>query len=449
MSDQRTASASGTDVIANENSQEKRRTSRGRRSSNPDGVDGDKSTNRRRRTSRPRESAKPGDPKNSDKNPDDKAAADGEPNNNVVDAKDEKKKGGGLAVCVKILKLSFSYVGLFLIVVAYSIAGGFVFQLLEEPNEVSECEEYRAAYIEAETNTVDLVYDLALLKDTETQDYVIEKFREKLKSFGDASVNTGYSWGTNCTLIGKPDEGGDVSVWNFANSFLFALTIVTTIGYGHIAPHTNWGKIVCMAYSLLGVPLMLMNLTNIGDVMADIFRYVYAKVCCCGCCKGCCKKNKVRAIKPAPNAAFQLDSKGKPMPVVIVADDSDDDDEEEEFDIESVTVPLSITLLTVTLWLVCGAVIFGVWYDWTFVEGLYFCFITLTTIGFGDYVPSVNDLSTDESRLRMCIAWMYIIFGLALVPMGITVMQEEIVNKVTWLTSKCGFGGDDEEEDKK
>ena len=33
-----------------------------------------------------------------------------------------------------------------------------------------------------------------------------------------------------------------------------------------------------MAYALLGIPLMLLFLANIGDVMADIFRFVYSKV---------------------------------------------------------------------------------------------------------------------------------------------------------------------------
>ena len=31
-------------------------------------------------------------------------------------------------------------------------------------------------------------------------------------------------------------------LWNYKNSFFFAATIVTTIGYGNVFPHTNNGK---------------------------------------------------------------------------------------------------------------------------------------------------------------------------------------------------------------
>ncbi|KAH7957561.1 hypothetical protein HPB52_020141 [Rhipicephalus sanguineus] len=53
------------------------------------------------------------------------------------------------------------------------------------------------------------------------------------------------------------------------------------LGYGNIAPRTNWGKIVTILYAIVGIPLMLLYLTNIGDILAKAFRYVYGKLCTC------------------------------------------------------------------------------------------------------------------------------------------------------------------------
>ena len=62
-------------------------------------------------------------------------------------------------------------------------------------------------------------------------------------------------------------------------------TIASSNIYGNIAPKTMWGRLVCIAYATLGIPIMLLCLTNLGEVMADIFRFVYDTVCCCKCCR--------------------------------------------------------------------------------------------------------------------------------------------------------------------
>ena len=39
------------------------------------------------------------------------------------------------------------------------------------------------------------------------------------------------------------------------------------------------GKLATMVYALVGIPLMLLYMSNIGSILGDSFKYVYAKVC--------------------------------------------------------------------------------------------------------------------------------------------------------------------------
>lgn len=59
-----------------------------------------------------------------------------------------------------------------------------------------------------------------------------------------------------------------------------------------------------------------------------------------------------------------------------------------------VRVPISVSILTMVVYILSGAAIFSRWENWSFLEGSYFCFITLSTIGFGDYVPGKVGLLT-------------------------------------------------------
>ena len=49
-------------------------------------------------------------------------------------------------------------------------------------------------------------------------------------------------------------------------------------GYGHIAPTTPVGKLVTIFYAIFGIPLFLLYLSNIGDIMATTFKWIYSRL---------------------------------------------------------------------------------------------------------------------------------------------------------------------------
>ena len=49
-------------------------------------------------------------------------------------------------------------------------------------------------------------------------------------------------------------------------------------GYGYLTPHTTWGKICTIVYAIVGIPLMLLYMSNVGAVLANCFKFVYFKM---------------------------------------------------------------------------------------------------------------------------------------------------------------------------
>ena len=49
-----------------------------------------------------------------------------------------------------------------------------------------------------------------------------------------------------------------------------------------------------------------------------------------------------------------------------------------------------------------GALLFTIWEDWSFFDAFYFCFITSTTIGFGDMTPDIAGESKYTTIIVIC-----------------------------------------------
>jgi hypothetical protein len=163
-----------------------------------------------------------------------------------------------------------------------------------------------------------------------------------------------------------------------------------------------------MIYAIFGIPLMLLCLANIGSTMADAFRFIYCNICC-SYCNLVKKRRNLRALQsvelshntssplpppPSSSTTTTLTSNNvptsptdnleqpqlqQPQPAPNVVEFVDN----LSVDYRKVTIPISVTLSLLSSYLILGAVLFSEWENWKFLDGAYFCFVTLATIGLG------------------------------------------------------------------
>ncbi|KAK6620151.1 hypothetical protein RUM44_006551 [Polyplax serrata] len=186
------------------------------------------------------------------------------------------------------------------------------------------------------------------------------------------------------------------SRWSFPESAFFASTVLTTIGYGNTVPNTFWGRLFCILFALVGIPLTLSVIADMGVLMATALSGLH---------------QKAKPFIPTKNFISGLSSTRRRWLSALGG------------------------IVFLVLYLSAGAAIFMVWEeDWGFFEGFYFCFITMTTIGFGDLVPK------NPNYMFMCT--LYILVGLALTSTIIELVRRQYARSWKTIQALSGPLGD-------
>ncbi|XP_049587261.1 potassium channel subfamily K member 5 isoform X1 [Syngnathus scovelli] len=225
-------------------------------------------------------------------------------------------------------------------IIFYLSIGAAIFQILEEPN-----------------------WELARSKYVLQKEQILKKYPCLRKEDLDEILEVvSEAAGQGVIITGDKHH----TMWDWGNSVIFAATIVTTIGYGNVAPKTNGGRIFCILYGLCGIPLCLVWISKLGSFFGDRAK----------------RLSQILIRKNVPVKRVQL-----------------------------------ICTIIFLLWglfvhLVIPPLIFMSLEGWSYLEGLYFSFITLTTVGFGDYVAGVNP-NIEYPRLYRVFAELWIYMGLA------------------------------------
>ncbi|CAJ0601024.1 unnamed protein product [Cylicocyclus nassatus] len=214
------------------------------------------------------------------------------------------------------------------------------------------------------------------------------------------------------------DENDDVyEYWSLMDSVLFCFTVITTIGYGNVAPRSFNGRLFVILYGLVGVPFTMLAIANLGKFLATVLKTWTRPFV------RCAKRLKRRLCKPKYTAKEKqrlMERESRKPAKTKTGDDDASSDAESELDEEDDNTSDGIVLfIAFLMYIIAGSAVIAAYEpEMDMFEAVYFNFVTLTTIGLGDLVP--------QSDTYLVITLVYCTIGLALTTIAIEIAADTL-----------------------
>lgn len=200
--------------------------------------------------------------------------------------------------------------------------------------------------------------------------------------------------------------------WDFYNSFYFAYTVVSTIGYGNLAPTRMLSRILMIFYGLVGIPMNGILLTQLGEFFSQVFVKAH---------------QKYKSYKHGQSSSDY--SSKKPTP----------------FETRKVGLAAQILMYLTpgfVMFIFFPAFLFSYYEGWSYDQSVYYAFVTLTTIGFGDLVAGQDNTKGSGPFFIMYQIFLifWISFGLGYIVMIMTFIARGMRSKkITRLEHKLAM----------
>ncbi|XP_016377679.1 potassium channel subfamily K member 18-like [Sinocyclocheilus rhinocerous] len=359
--------------------------------------------------------------------------------------------------CARLFWRLFPHVFLILSLILYAVLGAQIFRQIESKNTHNGSElEIRAVA----RNVVETVQNHT---DASTQEALLIKIGNILTEFR--------------------NETEKYQNWSFYSSLFFSCTVFTTVGYGRMYPVTYEGKVACIVYAMVGIPLMLLVISDVCDILAVILSKAYTHLSlffrqwmlhrsCIHRLENASPPKQVQGADTDDTYMFSQDivvHETKNIQQMIKTQSSlrhtslQIRNNKEIFDrmiikenfklkgtltkscscpdldriprsktssklfigigqeMDRFKVPLLVILLVVFAYMVVCSQILKYWEkQMGHFDAFYFTFITLTTIGFGDILP--------EHPKYFMVTFLFIIMGMAIMSMAFKLGQSRIVS---------------------
>lgn len=219
-------------------------------------------------------------------------------------------------------------------------------------------------------------------------------------------------------------------------------------GHGNVTPQSSVGKLVAVTYACIGIPIIMLYLSTIGEALARNFRVLYSKLCpstlksgdfhtkadCLSryppeCKFSDCDKTKFadRPKRTPFQAALNLDSFSGGYHWTCR---------------DHTRVPIVLSLFLIVLYIGLGTIVFRATEKWNFIDGCYFSFSSLATIGFGDLKPGLHasTVSAKAEDIAVGVCCIYILVGIVVIAMCFNLIQEDMSSALRGFTALCAGG---------
>ncbi|ORX72590.1 voltage-gated potassium channel [Anaeromyces robustus] len=169
--------------------------------------------------------------------------------------------------------------------------------------------------------------------------------------------------------------------WSSKESMFFIITTLTTIGFGNRAPKNDHSRLFIIIYSIGGMGILAYTVSVISEVLKENVMVSF--------------QTQLTMFREKRYERIICDTdKGSNGDAILNFNEFDDEEEEKKIVLNDQKQMakkqfLSAIVLIIFSW-AAGACTFYYTEGWSMIEAIYFCFISFSTIGFGDLVPTTS-----------------------------------------------------------
>jgi potassium channel subfamily K protein 1 len=257
-------------------------------------------------------------------------------------------------------------IALILFYIFYLFFGAFVFDVFESPHEAKIIRELNR-YVREFRERHD-----ACLTDDELNDFI------KLISIANDK-------GVPATRNVSKEQN-----WSFGQAVFFAGTVLTTIGYGDVTVQTQLGKVFCMIFALFGIPATLLLLYAVIERLMKLTSFMLAKF--------------TDVFHPIFKSASRLGDKLQRSHMHVI-------------------FALTCALFVLIFFFIIPASLYSKIEGWSYLNSFYYCFISLSTVGLGDYVPG-DHVDQQHRHIYKILSTIYLIGGVTVMVWLLQIFSE-------------------------